>query len=125
MGILSMHIYPESYTQGRHTQASDIYFISGAEFPCVLGEFGTRQTNVESSLSSGSVDISAVVNFAKSRGCAVLGWAWNGDGGTMNMVTPSWKDDAKAQSFSKSGYFDSIYNLLGASSEAEKTLGNE
>jgi len=127
--ILSMHIYPQSNDQGRSVQASDIYDLSATGLPCVLGEFGTRESMVSSKLS-GSVDISGVVKFAKASGCAVLGWAWNGDGGTMNMVTPAWKDDADedgkchAESFSKGGYFDEIYRLLGASSETENNIGD-
>ena len=69
------------------------------------GEFGTE--------GSGSVDVSGVVSHARGLGWSVLGWAWNGDGGSvMNMVDPAWAKDATAKSFTPSGYFNTIYNML-------------
>jgi mannan endo-1,4-beta-mannosidase len=53
-----------------------------------------------------------MVNYAKTKKWAVLGWAWNGDGGTMNMVTPAWDSDATASSYNTSAYFTVIYGLL-------------
>jgi hypothetical protein len=41
-----------------------------------------------------------------------MAWAWNGDGGSMNMVTPSWAQNATATSFSLSSYFSTVYTHL-------------
>jgi len=111
--ILSMHVYPGAWNQGRGhaVQSSDIDDIVGVGVPCVLGEFGGTDT--------GPVNVPEVVRYAKGKGCAVIGWAWNGDGGDMNMLSPSWATNPGAQSWSKSGYFDTIYNLLATSSELQ------
>ncbi|MGF6849732.1 hypothetical protein QFZ51_004967 [Chitinophaga sp. W3I9] len=69
----------------------------------MVGEFGT---------GSGSANWSGLTNYAKSKGWTVLGWAWNGDGGSLNMVTPSWATNPTATSFSTNSYFTTIYSLL-------------
>ncbi len=69
-----------------------------------IGEFG--------SLPQGPVDWKGVVTYAHSKGWPILGWAWNGDGGDMNMVTPTWSNNATATSFSVGPYFNTIYDLL-------------
>jgi len=50
--------------------------------PCMIGEYGTH--------GGSGTDVGSVVNRAKQLGFPVLAWAWNGDGGDMNMVKPSW-----------------------------------
>jgi hypothetical protein len=105
--IFSMHVYPQGWNQGysHHTQASDIDDIAGLGAGCVLGEFGGSDYS--------QVNVPERVSYAKSRGCAVLGWAWTGDGGDLNMLSPSWSESPQASSHEKSGYFDTIYGLLG------------
>lgn len=100
--ILSAHIYPNGYNQGRnHTmQASDLNDISNAGRLGIIGEFGNS--------AAGPSDWSGIVDKAKSKGWPVLGWCWNGDGGTMNMRSPSWASNATATSFTKSAYFLTI-----------------
>jgi mannan endo-1,4-beta-mannosidase len=104
--ILSAHIYPNGYNQANnHTfQQSDLDSMASAGTACIVGEFGNSP--------SGSVDWMGMVNYAKTKKWAVLGWAWNGDGGTMNMVTPAWDSDATATSYNTSPYFAVIYGLL-------------
>ncbi|RAJ08551.1 hypothetical protein LX64_01204 [Chitinophaga skermanii] len=104
--ILSVHIYPNGWNQGKnHTlQNIDLDDLASAGRPCMVGEFGNQP--------AGSANWSGMVNYAKSKGWTVLGWCWNGDGGNMNMVTPSWATNATATSFSVSSYFSTIYNLL-------------
>ena len=103
---LSAHIYPGAWNQGRNRWETnaDLDELNGAGRPCLLGEFGSG--------TSGSADWSGLVDHAKSLGWSVLGWSWNGDGGSMNMVTPSWAQNPTATSFSKSGYFSTVYNKL-------------
>jgi hypothetical protein len=104
--ILSAHVYPNGWNQGRNhnLRASDLDDISNTGRRGIIGEFGNGV--------NGTVDWSGIVDYAKSKGWPVLGWCWNGDGGTMNMVSPSWASNATATSFSLSSYFTVIYNKL-------------
>ena len=105
--ILSAHIYPNGWNQGRnhHIQAADLDDITNSGRRGIIGEFGNGIT--------GTADWSAIVDRAKAKGWPVLGWCWNGDGGSMNMADPSWAaGGSTASSFSKSTYFPIIYNKL-------------
>jgi mannan endo-1,4-beta-mannosidase len=103
--ILSTHIYPGNYNQGRgHTyQKSDMDDLSNTGKPILVGEFGT---------GSGSCDWSGCVDYAKSKGWTVLAWSWNGDGNSLNMVSPSWASSPAATSFSTNSYFNTVYAKL-------------
>ena len=104
--ILSAHIYPGSWNQakGRYVNKSDIDDMASSGRPCMIGEFGN---------SGGSgADWSGIVDYARGKGWTVLAWAWNGDGGSMNMVTPSWASNGGATSFSLSSYFNTAYSKL-------------
>lgn len=104
--ILSAHIYPNGWNQGRNhnIQPSDLDDITNTGRRGIVGEFGNGAT--------GNVDWAACVDKAKLKGWPVLGWCWNGDGGAMNMVQPSWASNATANSFTLSAYFSVIYNKL-------------
>lgn len=104
--VASVHAYPGSYNGGggHMLNTSDIDHLNTAGRSCIVGEFGNSPT--------GSSDWSGIVNHAKSLGWSVLGWAWNGDGGSMNMCSPSWASNPTATSFTKSSYFDTVYNKL-------------
>jgi len=104
--ILSAHIYPGSWNQAknRYVNTSDIDDMASSGRPCMIGEFGN---------SGGSgANWSAIVDYARNKGWTVLGWCWNGDGGSMNMVTPSWASNGGATSFSLSSYFNVVYSKL-------------
>lgn len=103
---LSTHIYPGAWNQGRSRSLAnaDLDEMATANVPCLVGEFGN---------SGGSgADWSALTDHARGKGWTLLAWCWNGDGGSMNMVSPSWASNATATSFSKSSYFDIVYNKL-------------
>lgn len=104
--ILSSHIYTNGWNQGRNHnfQASDLDDISNTGRRGMVGEFGNG--------GGGSVDWSGCIDYAKAKGWPVLGWCWNGDGGDMNMVSPSWAKNGSATSFSLSPYFSIIYNKI-------------
>lgn len=53
-----------------------------------------------------------IVGYGKSKGWTMLGWVWNGDGSSTNMVSPAWASSGGANSFTLSAYFSSVYNLL-------------
>lgn len=105
--VLSVHVYPSGYNAAlrRELRASDLDDLASAGRPCIIGEFGGG--------GKGKADWSAIVAHAKSLGWPVLGWAWNGDGGDMNMVAPSWSTDPRPAAFAPSPYFSAIYDRLG------------
>jgi len=106
--ILSVHSYPSGYNAGLgHTlEPSDLDNLATAGTLCIIGEFGSEPSDGESNWM-------AIVEHATTLGWSVLGWAWNGDGGTvMNMVTPSWASNATSTEFTVNTYFDLIYPLL-------------
>ncbi len=106
--VLSTHIYPGAYNQGRSRSLinADLDELASAGRSCIVGEFGNDSGGYTGANWSGLVD------YAKGKGWTVLGWCWNGDGGSMNMVTPSWASNASATSFSLSSYFSVVYNKL-------------
>lgn len=103
--VLSTHIYPGSYNQGRnHTfQKSDMDDMVNTGKTCIVGEFGT---------GTGNCDWSGCVDYAKSKHWTVQAWAWNGDGNDLNMVAPSWAVNATASTFTLSPYFTAVYAKL-------------
>lgn len=105
---LSAHIYPGAYNQGwgRSVINADLDELASAGRPCMVGEFGN-----DSGPYTGA-DWSGLVDYAKTKGWPVLGWCWNGDGGSMNMITPAWVSNAGAASFSLSPYFNVVYSKL-------------
>jgi len=111
--ILSVHIYRQAFVQQKRGSSSrrsgpldnaDLDDLNSAGRPCIIGEFGTGK--------SGPANWSVLVDHAKSLGWPVLGWAWNGDGGSMNMVTPSWSVNSNPPNFTISSYFKTIYGKL-------------
>jgi mannan endo-1,4-beta-mannosidase len=104
--VLSAHIYPGAWNQGkgRYVNTSDVDDLASSGRPCMIGEFGNQ--------GGSGADWSAIVDYARSKGWTVLGWSWNGDGGSMNMVSPSWASNGGATSFTTSSYFSVVYNKL-------------
>jgi len=108
--ILSVHIYRDAFVQQKTGSSivrsgpmdnADLDDLASAGLPCLVGEFGTG--------NAGSANWSGLVDHAKSLGWPVLGWAWNGDGGSMNMVSPSWPG---MPPFTLSGYAGTILGKL-------------
>lgn len=104
--ILSVHVYPNGYNQAKNhnLQNADLDDLASAGRGCIIGEFGNSP--------AGPVDWQGVVNYGKGKGWTVLGWCWNGDGGGMNMVSPSWASNGGASTFTLSSYFSQVYSLL-------------
>jgi mannan endo-1,4-beta-mannosidase len=102
----SAHVYPQSWNAARNScvQPSDIDTLVSTGRPCIVGEFGK--------VGTGGTDVNAVISRAKELGLPVLAWAWNGDGGEMNMVQPAWYTDATASSYKESSYFNSVIGML-------------
>lgn len=103
--VLSTHIYPGNWNQGRgHTfQASDLDDLTNTGKPCIVGEFGN---------GTGNCDWSGCVDYAKTKKWPVLAWCWNGDGNSLNMVSPAWAVNSTATTFATSSYFSIVYPKL-------------
>ncbi|KAF0094689.1 MAG: glycoside hydrolase family 5 [Puniceicoccaceae bacterium 5H] len=109
--VFSTHIYPSAYVQynsGNWMTTGDLDALANTGRPVIVGEFGSG--------NSGGADWSGLVDYAKSLGWTVIGWAWNGDGGSMNMASPSWANNPYATSYSPSAYFNTVYDKLGSGS---------
>jgi mannan endo-1,4-beta-mannosidase len=109
--IFSAHIYPMAYdgvTGAAPTNAS-LDYLANTGRTCMLGEFGSE--------GRGSADWSGLVDYAKSKGWPVIGWAWNGDGSKpvkMNMINPYWGDRnvCGTTNYTVSTYFNKVYGKL-------------
>ena len=111
--ILSAHIYPDASTDGgtRGITKADLDELDSTGLACMVGEFGDTNSN------NPGTDWEGLVNYAKSKGWPVFGWAWNGDGGAMNMITPQFQKYTEGQLYSykpNSPYFDKIYQALAS-----------
>lgn len=106
--ILSAHIYPGAYNQGkgRYMNTTDIDDLASAGRSCIIGEFGN--------VGGSGADWYGITNYAKSKGWTLLGWAWAGDGIGMNMITPQFQayTAGSPKTYTKASYFNTVYNLL-------------
>ena len=106
--ILSAHIYPGAYNQGkgRYMIAADVDDLASSGRACMLGEFG--------SIGGSGADWSGIVDYAKSKGWTVIGWAWAGDGLGMNMITPQFQAfvSGSPKTYTQSSYFSTVYTKL-------------
>lgn len=102
----SVHVYPQSWNaaNNRYVAPSDMDTLFATGRPCVVGEFGT--------VGTGGTDVNAVISHAKELGFPVLAWAWNGDGGEMNMVSPVWYEEATARVYKLSPYGSEVVAML-------------
>ena len=105
--MFSVHIYNSAWNSrtGAYLVSSDLDYLGNAGRSCIVGEFGSGMT--------GEADWSSLVDNAKSKGWPVIAWCWNGDGGSMNMVSPSWNENSTATSFSTNSYFTQMCNKIG------------
>ena len=106
--ILSAHIYPGAYNQGRSRYMinADLDELATAGRSCILGEFG--------SIGGSGANWTGLVDYAKGKGWTVLGWAWGGDGLGMNMISPQFQayTAGSPKTYTKSSYFNTVYNKL-------------
>ena len=104
--VFSAHVYPPSWNGALNhfLQPSDLDELHATGRTCIIGEFGT--------VGQGSADVKSIVSHAKELGFAVLAWAWNGDGGDMNMASPAWVTTPYASTYKESAYFYSVIDML-------------
>lgn len=105
--ILSMHVYPEAWNSQKKRGLStvDLDELAATGLGCMVGEFGDSGKKQTTKWQE-------IVAYAKQIGWPVLGWAWNGDGQGMNMIGPQYGSLPAGQQYAKTGYFNTIYNLL-------------
>ena len=107
--ILSAHIYPDAWNAARKREMTraDIDELTSTGVACMVGEFGDDGSN-------GKTQWRDLITYAKTRNWPVFGWAWNGDGGRMNMISPQFQPlvDGDAQQYTESPYFSTIYSSL-------------
>ncbi|GGA81168.1 cellulase family glycosylhydrolase [Puia dinghuensis] len=108
--ILSAHFYPHGYNgvKKKRSQIDDLDDLENTGKPCIIGEFG------DDPAIQGETNWSAIIDYARSKGWPVLGWAWNGDGGKMNMISPQFQpfDAVATKQYHISNHFVTIYNRL-------------
>jgi hypothetical protein len=109
--VFSVHLYPDAYNKvaGRALIPEDMKnLFLHSDRPCIVGEFGDIQPDPVD-----QCDVKATVEAAKGVGFqAVYGWAWNGDGDTLNMVSPAWSSNPVAVEYTVTNYFWPILDLL-------------
>jgi hypothetical protein len=108
--VLSVHIYPDAWNLRlqRGMTRGDLDELAATGRAGIVGEFG------DNSVKAGKTPWLDLVKYAKSLDWPVLGWAWNGDGGIMNMISPQFQPaiSGKQQSYSRTPYFQKIYEML-------------
>src|SRR5690606_41464171 len=108
------HIYEGAYYQpeNRALEASDLNQLEMTGRPCIIGEFGHDATPDLNETEY--ANWLAIVEHARDDlDWPVLGWSWNGDGGsTMYMVSPSWGENATTTDREPSAHMDRIIDVL-------------
>lgn len=104
--IFSAHIYSGSFNveANRWLNISDLELLQATGARCMIGEFCNG--------NNGGADWCRMVDYAVAQNWPIFGWAWNGDGRGMNMVSPSWSEQPRATSFEPTPFLDRIVAKL-------------
>jgi len=100
--IFSVHIYTNAFNtqENRWLNEADLANLSAVGAQCMVGEFCDA--------SRGGADWCGLVDYCYQNDWAIFGWAWNGDGGNMNMIEPHWRNQPLATSFRPTPFMDRI-----------------
>ena len=120
--IFSVHIYTSAFNvaKNRWLNESDLSYLAATGVKCMVGEFCDA--------GRGGADWCSLVDYCYQNNWPIFGWAWNGDGGTMNMIEPHWRDQPLANSFNPTPLMDKIINKLAGVpcfTLADKNCNNE
>ncbi len=120
--IFSVHIYTSAFNveKNRWLNEADLSYLATAGAKCMVGEFCDA--------GRGGADWCSLVDYCYQNGWPIFGWAWNGDGGTMNMIEPHWRNQPLATSFNPTPLMDRIINKLAGVpcfTQANKNCTNE
>ena len=102
----SIHVYTSAFNreQERWLSHEDLVYLNDTGADCMVGEFCDNST--------GGTDWCSIIDNCYANGWPLMGWAWNGDGGHMNMVTPHWEDDPLATHFEPTSFLKVITDKL-------------
>jgi mannan endo-1,4-beta-mannosidase len=119
--IFSAHIYNDAHNQGLSSSDTGplnynhLLALYNAHPNCIVGEFGFRTLNHETSVGN-------LINQIKTNfGWPVLGWCWTQDGLGMNMINSNLTgtnyplvhiSNTNPDPYSTTNYFNLIYNML-------------
>ncbi len=104
--IYSAHIYSGSFNvaENRWLNIADLELLSTLGDNFMVGEFCNG--------NNGGADWCRMIDYAYSKQWPIFGWAWNGDGRGLNMVTPSWVQEPRATNFSPTPFLEQIVAKL-------------
>jgi len=104
--IFSVHIYSNAYNQeeNRWLNEEDLTYLAAAGATCMIGEFCDNKL--------GGADWCSLIDYCYNNDWPLFGWAWNGDGGMMNMIEPHWRDQPLAANFRPTAKMKTIINKL-------------
>ena len=105
--IYSAHIYSGSFnvSKNRWLNISDLEQLTTLGTNFMIGEFCNG--------NNGGADWCRMIDYAYSQDWPLFGWAWNGDGRGLNMVSPSWVSEPRARNFSPTPFLEQIVAKLG------------
>lgn len=104
--IFSVHLYSNAFNQAenRWLNEEDLTYLAAVGAKCMVGEFCDNKR--------GGADWCSLIDYCYQNDWPLFGWAWNGDGGSMNMITPHWRDQPLATSFQPTPLMDRIIDKL-------------
>jgi len=104
--IYSVHIYTSAFNieKKRWLSQEDLAYLDATGAQCMVGEFCDTAT--------GGVDWCSIIDHCYNNGWPIFGWAWNGDGGNMNMIEPHWKDNPLANTFKPTEFMKVVIDKL-------------
>ena len=102
----SVHVYTSGFNieQKRWLSHEDLAYLDATGADCMVGEFCDT--------ANGGADWCSIIDECYVNGWPLFGWAWNGDGGQMNMIEPHWRDDPLADKFQPTDFLKVVTDKL-------------
>ena len=104
--IFSIHVYTSAFNidQNRWLAHDDLSYLDATGAACMVGEFCDTST--------GGADWCTIIDNCFANEWPLFGWAWNGDGRTMNMIEPHWRDEPLADKYRPTEFMQVITDKL-------------
>lgn len=104
--IYSIHVYTSAFNieQKRWLSHEDLAYLDATGADCMVGEFCDTPT--------GGADWCTIIDNCFANDWPLFGWAWNGDGNTMNMIEPHWRDQPNADVYKPTEFMKIITDKL-------------
>jgi len=102
----SIHVYTSAFNieQKRWLSHEDLAYLDATGADCMVGEFCDTAT--------GGADWCTIIDECYANNWPLFGWAWNGDGGSMNMTEPHWSKEPLATEFRPTEFMKVITDKL-------------